>query len=59
MFEDHETPAGRTRCAGNSLHQPTEADLRHVFAHWFRICYGDNCLLTITRGLIDAPQPGA
>jgi len=30
--------------------------IRHLFATEFRICYGDNCLLTILPGLIDGSQ---
>ncbi len=58
MVEDGKL-RGRPDALREPLHQQAEANLRHVFARWFPICYGDNCLLTITRCLIDAPHAWA
>lgn len=33
--------------------------VRLLFAPRLRICYGDNCLFTISRTFIDAPHPAA
>jgi hypothetical protein len=33
--------------------------IRYLFAGRLRICYGDNCLLTIIRTFIDGSEAGA